>query len=204
VAAASETTLTLSRRLSRAQAARRGAAITAARALAAEGGYAAVTMQAVAGRSGVGRATLYRYFASKDHLLAEVVVAWAADLTAELRARRLAGATPAERVAEVLLRVLEAARAEPRLTAAVLTAATSPDPDAVAAGLRLGSVIQSYLDVALGGEGAGRERDELAELLGHVFFSSIVHMTSGRVTPEAAAAAVARAAHRLFPRGDSR
>ena len=77
VASAPET-LTLSRRLSREQALRRSAVIEAARALARGGGYAAVTMQGVAERSGVGRATLYRYFASKDHLLAEVVLAWGA------------------------------------------------------------------------------------------------------------------------------
>lgn len=196
-------TLTLSRRLSRAQAARRSAAIAAARALAAEGGDAAVTMQAVAERSGVGRATLYRYFASKDHLLAEVVVAWGADLTAELRASPPAAALPGERVAEVLLRVLEAARAEPRLTAAALASATSPDPEAIRAGARFGSLIRSYLDVALG-EAPSPERDELAALLGHVFFSSVLHMTSGRIAPGEAAAAVRAAARRLLQEGATR
>lgn len=190
-------TLTLSRRLSPAQALRRTAVIDAARSLAREGGYAAVTMQAVADRSGVGRATLYRYFASKDHLLAEVVVAWGADLTAELRARPSSATAPAERVAEVLMRVLEAARLEPRLTAAVLASATSPDPEAIRAGLRFGSLIQDYLDVALGA-GAGPEREELAALIGHVFFSSLLNMSSGRIDPDQAAAAVRAAARRLF------
>jgi AcrR family transcriptional regulator len=199
VASAPET-LTLSRRLSREQALRRSAVIEAARALARGGGYAAVTMQGVAERSGVGRATLYRYFASKDHLLAEVVLAWGAELTGALRERELGAAAPAERVAEVLLFVLDAARAEPQLTSAVLTAATSPDPEAVRAGLRLGSVIGSYLGVALG-DAAEPEHDELAQLLGHVFFSALVHMTSGRLSPEAAAAAVRAAARRLFPEG---
>ncbi len=202
VASAPET-LTLSRRLSPEQSLRRGAAIDAARALAREGGYAAVTMQAVAERSPVGRATLYRYFASKDHLLAEVALAWGADLAAALRTRPLAATLPAERVAEVLQHVLDAAQAEPRLTSAVLAAATSADPEAVRAGLRLGSVIGGYLDVALGG-GAGPERDELAQLIGHVFFSALVHMTSGRLAPESAAAAVKAAARRLFPEGASR
>jgi len=201
--ATSPETLTLSRRLSPEQAARRGAAVAAARRLAREGGYAAVTMQSVAERSGVGRATLYRYFASKDHLLAEVVLAWGAELSGELRGRSLTGVTPAERVAEVLLHVVGAARAEPRLTGAVLTAATSADPEAVRAGQELGAVMQRYLDVALG-EGAGPERGELARLVGHVLFSALVHMTSGRLAPDAAAAAVEAAARRLFPEGASR
>ena len=197
---ASFDTLTLSRRLSPAQTLRRTAVIEAARGLAREGGYAAVTMQAVADRSGVGRATLYRYFASKDHLLAEVVVAWGADLTAALRAQPPGAAAPAERVAEVLVRVLEAARAEPKLTAAVLASAASPDPEAIRAGVRFSSLIRDYLDVALG-DAATPERDELAALLGHVFFSSVLHMTSGRLPADEAAAAVRAAARRLFPEG---
>src|SRR5512145_1788968 len=96
VASAPET-LTLSRRLSPEQALRRSAVVGAARALAREGGYAAVTMQAVAERSGVGRATLYRYFASKDHLLGEVALAWGAELTDALRRSELAAAAPAGR-----------------------------------------------------------------------------------------------------------
>jgi AcrR family transcriptional regulator len=202
VASAPET-LTLSRRLSPEQALRRSAVIDAARALARDGGYAAVTMQAVAERSSVGRATLYRYFASKDHLLAEVVLAWGAELTGSLRQRDLGTQAPAERVAEVLLFVLEAARAEPQLTSAVLTAATSPEPEAVRAGLRLGSVIGSYLGVALG-DAAESDRDERAQLIGHVFFSALVHMTSGRLAPDAAAASVRAAARRLYPEGATR
>ena len=202
VASAPET-LTLSRRLSPEQALRRSAVIGAARALARDGGYAAVTMQAVAERSGVGRATLYRYFASKDHLLAEVVLAWGAELTDSLRQRDLDAEDPAERVAEVLLFVLEAARAEPQLTHAVLTAATSPEPEAVRAGLRLGSVIGSYLGVALG-DAAEPDRDERAQLIGHVFFSALVHMTSGRLAPDAAAASVRAAARRLYSEGATR
>jgi len=182
------------------QAQRRARVVNAAMALAAKGGYEAVQMRAVSQEADVALGTIYRYFASKDHLLAEVVLAWGAELTGALRERELGAAAPAERVAEVLLFVLDAARAEPQLTSAVLTAATSPDPEAVRAGLRLGSVIGSYLGVALG-DAAEPEHEELAQLLGHVFFSALVHMTSGRLSPEAAAAAVRAAARRLFPEG---
>jgi AcrR family transcriptional regulator len=193
-------TLTFSRRLSPEQALRRAGVVEAARGLAREGGYPAVTMQAVAARAGSSRATLYRWFASKDHLLGEVALAWGAELTAALRERPLAARAEAERVAEVLLFVLGAARAEPRLTGAVLTAATSPDPEALRAGRALGSVVGAYLGVALG-EAAPGERDERAQLLGHVFFSALVHQASGRLSPEAADAAVRAAARRLFPEG---
>ena len=44
--------------------------LAAAAELAAEGGYDAVQMRDVAQRSGVAMATMYRYFSSKENLLA--------------------------------------------------------------------------------------------------------------------------------------
>ena len=56
--------------LTAAQAARRERVVRAALELAAEGGYDAVQMRDVASRSEVALGTIYRYFSSKDHLLA--------------------------------------------------------------------------------------------------------------------------------------
>src|SRR5262249_57103235 len=52
------------------QAARRARVLDAALALATEGGYDAVQMRDVASRAQVALGTIYRYFSSKDHLLA--------------------------------------------------------------------------------------------------------------------------------------
>ena len=76
----SATELVVRRRLSAAQQERRDRILAVARELAAAGGYDAVVMRDVAERSGVALGTLYRYFASKDHLLAEVLVAWGGQL----------------------------------------------------------------------------------------------------------------------------
>ena len=65
-------TIRLERRLGAAQVERRNRLLEAAGSLASEGGYPAVTMRAVADRAQIGLATLYRYFSSKDHLIAEV------------------------------------------------------------------------------------------------------------------------------------
>ena len=58
--------------LTTSQAARRGRVIEAALTLGADGGYDAVQMRDVATTAGVALGTIYRYFSSKDHLLAEV------------------------------------------------------------------------------------------------------------------------------------
>lgn len=192
-------TFRIERRLTSAQSARRDRALEAARALAAEGGYAAVTMQEVAARAGVSRATLYRYFASKDHLLAEVIAAWGRELTAALRRDPPRG-DRAARVAGVFVRVLEAARAEPRLAAAVLASATSADPEAIRAQDRFASLPRDYLSVAgvYAGEAEAEAPDAarrtLETVMGHVFFSCLVHTTAGRLSHEDAVRALEDAA----------
>ena len=57
---------------------RRGASacIDAAMALGLDGGYDAVQMRDVAARADVAMGTVYRYFTSKDHLLAATLVYW--------------------------------------------------------------------------------------------------------------------------------
>jgi AcrR family transcriptional regulator len=79
--------------LARSQAARRERVVSAALSLAAEGGYDAVQMRDVAVRASVALGTIYRYFTSKDHLLAAACVGWVGDLERRL-ARRPARPTP--------------------------------------------------------------------------------------------------------------
>src|SRR3974390_737020 len=71
---------TLNRPLTRAQQARRQRVIDAAMALGLEGGYEAVQMRDVAARADVAMGTVYRYFTSKDHLLAAALVHWVEQL----------------------------------------------------------------------------------------------------------------------------
>ena len=51
------------------------AVLTATLELLAEGGYARLTMEGVAGRAGVGKASLYRRWATKDLLLVDALTA---------------------------------------------------------------------------------------------------------------------------------
>ena len=101
---AAPTTVVVRRRLTADQQERRDRVLEVAQELAREGGYDAVVMRDVAERSGVALGTLYRYFASKDHLLAEVLVGWGGDLDIRLAGAPPPGATPLERVVDVLRR----------------------------------------------------------------------------------------------------
>ena len=68
------------RTLTRAQQARRQRVVDAAMSLGLDGGYEAVQMRDVAARADVAMGTVYRYFTSKDHLLAAALVHWVEQL----------------------------------------------------------------------------------------------------------------------------
>ena len=67
--------------------------IDAAFELGAEGGYDAVQMRDVAATANVALATIYRYFSSKDHLLAAAMTEWTGRLQGRV-AQSPPGATP--------------------------------------------------------------------------------------------------------------
>ena len=104
------------------QAARRQRVIDAAMKLAADGGYDTVQMRDVASEAGVALGTIYRYFASKDHLLAACQVAFARAEQRRLELRPTQGDTAADRVVDVLRRATRAQERQPLLTAAMVTA----------------------------------------------------------------------------------
>ena len=126
----------LARPLTRAQQARRQRVIDAAMALGLDGGYDAVQMRDVAARADVAMGTVYRYFTSKDHLLAATLVYWVEQLAVRIGQQPPQGDLPADRVLDVLDRALRAMGRQPRLVAAVFTSLSSPDPAASGASSR--------------------------------------------------------------------
>jgi AcrR family transcriptional regulator len=179
-------TVTLTRRFSQAQSAKRAAARRVAAQLATEGGYAAVTMGAVADRIGIARATIYRYFTSKDHLLAEIMDEWTARIDADLRRNPPPGRTLAERVGAGFERILETAARNPGLTSALVLAATSSDPAAADAFPSWSAPVAVYLKTLIGTHKVA-QLDEVVTVLSYVLFSALIATAlRGREPREAA------------------
>jgi TetR/AcrR family transcriptional regulator, cholesterol catabolism regulator len=102
--------------------------------LIGEVGADAVQMRDVAQRSGVALATVYRYFSSKDHLLAVALEDWQKRLTRRINAS--GGKTPAQPlpgVIDYIRRALHAFHRNPEMTALMLKTTTSTDPHATSA-----------------------------------------------------------------------
>ncbi|MQY31525.1 TetR/AcrR family transcriptional regulator [Nocardia aurantia] len=108
-------------------------------------GFAGLTVRMVASAAGVGTATAYTYFSSKEHVVAEVF--W----------RRLAAAPEppqdgdrTTRAVAVLRQIAMLVADEPALAGAVTSALLGTDPDAAHLRLRIGAEIRRRLLLALG------------------------------------------------------
>jgi TetR/AcrR family transcriptional regulator, cholesterol catabolism regulator len=111
-------------------------------------GFAGLTVRRVAAEAGVGAATAYTYFSSKEHLVAEVF--W----------RRLASAPPAPHqsddratwVTAVLRHIALLVADEPEFAGAVTNALLGRDPDVEVLRQRIGREIRDRLATALGSD----------------------------------------------------
>jgi TetR/AcrR family transcriptional regulator, cholesterol catabolism regulator len=139
------------------QLARRAKIIEAVIDLIAQVGADAVQMRDVAARSGVALATVYRYFTSKEHLLAAALEDWQKRLTRRFMvAAGPAGDGPLPGILDYLRRAQRAFHRNPRMTALMLQAMTSTDPEAKAAIDQMGRTNVEMFDRLL--EGIAPER----------------------------------------------
>jgi len=115
---------------------------TALRALASSD-VDQVRISEVARDSGVALGTLYRYFASKEHLFAEVLVAWAGTLRTNISRHPLPASTDTERLTEVYHRSIRAFQRQPSLARLVATLETATDPFATEILARLAQTTMS-------------------------------------------------------------
>ena len=160
------------------QAARRARVLDAALELASEGGYDAVQMRDVAARAQVALGTIYRYFSSKDHLLAAGQVEMWRIQAAALVQRPPAGATPADRVVALLGRSMRGALSEPERTAALITASASPDPAVRDCQAEMMAIMDDVLIDAMSDVDPER-REAIAVTLRQVWFAWLLGWVNG-------------------------
>ncbi|MBV9444336.1 MAG: TetR/AcrR family transcriptional regulator [Streptosporangiaceae bacterium] len=115
--------------LRRDQFARRQRIVRAAlRALASAGSdYDQVKISEVARDSGVALGTLYRYFASKEHLFAAVFVEWEGALKKKLDKEPPRGVTEADRLRDVFHRTIRAFQLQPQFYRVVMMLTATAD-----------------------------------------------------------------------------
>jgi AcrR family transcriptional regulator len=165
--------------LTKSQAARRQRVLVAALRLGSEGGYDAVQMRDVAASAEVALGTIYRYFPSKDALLAAAMVEWMEDLERRVSQRAPSGDTTTERVYDVLRRAIGTMERQPKLAEAVITALTSDDREAGSASAATTDVMLRVLLRAFPDDVDAQTEAAIAKVLGHVWFSCLIAWSNG-------------------------
>lgn len=123
--------------------------------------------------------TVYRYFVSKDHLLAAALVHWVELLDSRMAQQPARGETAADRVIEVLDRALRVMARQPMLAAAVFASLSSPDPAAVECQEQVNLVTERMITRAIG-EARPPELSERVRMIGHVWHSTLMAWVNGR------------------------
>jgi AcrR family transcriptional regulator len=144
---AAEAAETTRRRVTTKQAAVVRRLVDAAADEARERGYGGMTVRSASRRAGVAPATAYTYFASKDHLLAEVLWRRFHALPAVVPP---AGSNPLERVSQALEELGLFMADDPLLAAACTTALLRDAPDVRALRVRFGAEFHARIATALG------------------------------------------------------
>jgi TetR/AcrR family transcriptional regulator, cholesterol catabolism regulator len=175
---------------------RRRRVIDAAFELGAERGYEAVQMRDVSAIANVSLATIYRYFSSKDHLLAAAMTEWTARLQARVAQSPPRGDTAAERLIDVLHRAVRAMARQPKLSAALVRALSSSD-----AGVReSAAAVQQQIEAMASGiliDVTPAVRSDILAVLGHVWYSTLVAWANGRIDFDQVTRELDRAVHVL-------
>ena len=179
------------------QAARRRRVIEAAMKLAADGGYDAVQMRDVASEAGVALGTIYRYFASKDHLLAACQVEWAEEIQRRVHQRPPRGDTAADRVVDVLRHATRSNEKQPQLTAALLTAISSPDPAVSDCQRQMTAIMSDVLATPMDGLDADLKQGVI-DALNHIWFSALLGWVNGWASADSVGADLESAARLLL------
>jgi len=179
------------------QEARKRRVIEAAMRLAADGGYDAVQMREVAARADVAIGTIYRYFNSKDAVLVAGMAGWIGLARKSIAAEGIVADKPADQLLAVLDSTVRNSISQPRLTAALITALASTEPEVAVYKLDVEQEMAGLISDALGGFD-GVDVDGVRRVIGHVWFSAIVSWVGGMRPAESVMEELDLAAHLLL------
>ncbi|MFB6891109.1 TetR/AcrR family transcriptional regulator [Kitasatospora sp. NPDC056327] len=164
---------------------RREGLIAAALALVNEIGVERLQMKQVCERSGVALGTAYRYFSSKDHLLAAAIAEWQrlllADLVAELRGPR-AGLGATDRVVRFVRGGMRAYQRQPELARLRVAVAASTDPFASEALQGMARADSTALQAVMADEVPAAASDLVRHIVGHAWQGELTAWVTGRTT----------------------
>ena len=139
-----------------------------------------VQVKDIADQAQVSLAAIYRYFSSKEHLLAEALVDWAEE-RGRAHQRRPPSGPPAERFAAIVRRGIRGYSRSPQYAELFLETAASRDPHAVDCMVRLSALIGGGMRAALEGVDPS-VADEVRVTISHAWVGGLFACVHGRST----------------------
>lgn len=152
--------------------------------LVREAGPGAVQMRDVAERSGIALGTVYRYFSSKEHLLAAALCEWQERLARRvLRAgdEALGDGEVAERVLAFTRKEVRGFARNPKIAELMVAVNVSSDPYAREALARMRVINDQVFDRLLAGMPPERA-EPVKYALGSVLINALTQWCAGRIT----------------------
>jgi AcrR family transcriptional regulator len=172
---------------------REEAILAAATEIAAESGMAAVQIATVAARAGIAAGTIYRYFASKTELIAELVAAVAGRELAAMARAADAAPGPLSALAAAIITFAARSLAERRLAWAVIGEPVDAQVDAMRLDFRrsLAGELEARIKAAVAG---GHLPEQDAGVAAPAIVGALMEGLLSPLAPQPADAAAARAA----------
>jgi AcrR family transcriptional regulator len=161
--------------------------LDAARSIAGEEGMGAVQIAAVAQRADIAAGTVYRYFPSKNDLVADVIAATAERELAAIRAAGDAAPGPLSALAACIATLAARALQERRLAWAVMAEPVDADIDALRLSFRraLAAELEKRIGTAVAG---GHLPDQDARVAAPAVIGALLEGLVGPLAPLAASA----------------
>ena len=164
---------------------RRAKLIEAVIDLVREVGPSAVQVRDVADRSGTALGTVYRYFGSKEHLLATALCDWQERLTRRVLIPRAGEEAEAgdltERVLSYVRKEIRGFSRNPRIAELMVAVHVSSDPYSRDALARMSTMNDQVMDKLLAGV-APERAEAIKYALGSILMNSLTYWVTGRIT----------------------
>jgi AcrR family transcriptional regulator len=178
------------------QLARRQRVLDAVVDLVNDGADDELQMKEIAERSGVALGTIYRYFSSKDHVLAAALVEWTRGLEQRLDRSAAITGSPADQLVEIFRQALRAYQRHPTFARVLIFVANSSDPFASACYRDMGPVVFSaFAPPAVDSD----TREQVLALIGALWYHELVEWVNGRRDIRDVQDSLERAARFLLP-----
>ena len=159
--------------------------------------YDKIKISDVAVDAEVAIGTLYRYFSSKEHLFAAVFKEWQDSLGRHIHLSALRGDTNAERLLDLLMRMVRAFQAQPQFYKLLLVLQTTTDPYAAEIYDYLDGGFRGLVETALD-EVSEKDRVAISRVIGGVLDQNMRGWVMNRLTITQARENIADAVRLIF------